>query len=135
MMLRKSVPAFAEVGRFDNPSDQAFALALSADGKRLACAGGQSVAVWDVPAGKQVAPAGHAGPIGSLAFSGDGRVLASAGIDDGIACAWDTGSGARRHCFTGGNASVALSRDGKTMATGSSDGGNSSRAPERYAQP
>jgi WD40 repeat protein len=116
-----SLPEFMEVRRFENPGDQVVALALSPDGKRLVRAGGNTVAVWDVTSGKQIAPpVGHEAPIGSLAFAAGAGVLASAS-GDGTVCVWDLGTGHLRHRLTGhagAAAALALSRDGKLLATG-----------------
>ena len=49
---------------------------MSDNGKRIARAGGQSVAVWDVKTGKQIsALPGNEAPVCALAFSADGKTV------------------------------------------------------------
>ena len=77
---------------------EAVPVAVSPDGKRLACAwrdGTQvRLAVFDATSGKQTAVCdGHRGGIWAFAFSPDGTRLASAG-EDSTARLWDAATGA-----------------------------------------
>jgi WD40 repeat protein len=66
------------------------ALALSADGKRVAAGAPTGrVTVWDVAGGDVLAPfAGHDGAVTGLAFAPDGKRLVSSG-GDGTALVWE----------------------------------------------
>jgi WD40 repeat protein len=74
-------------------------LTFSPDGRMLALAGGDAATVflWDVAAGKQLAPAGPARPAHDLAYSGDGALLAAACLDHpggaGAIRLWRTATG------------------------------------------
>jgi WD40 repeat protein len=73
------------------PPQAAHSVAFSSDGRLLA-AGGLTVAVWDLAAGKLAFTFdGHSGPVRSLSFSPDGRFLASAG-EDNVVGLWKLGA-------------------------------------------
>jgi WD40 repeat protein/serine/threonine protein kinase len=100
-------------------------VAFSADGKRLASAGGSyggdnTVKVWDATSGQETLTLiGHALPVNSVAFSADGKRLASASAD-GTVKVWDALSGQETltlNGHTGGVWSVVFSPDGKRLAS------------------
>ena len=62
----------------------------------------ESIIVWDVESGKQVAClTGHTGYIYRLCFSPCGRFLASGGEEDGTTLVWDVGSWEKIKAYTG----------------------------------
>ncbi len=71
-------------------SDTIFDLALSADGKLLATAGGDKlVKIWDLPTQKETARLeGHVAQVLSVAFNADGSQLVSGGADQQLKV-WD----------------------------------------------
>jgi len=96
------------------------AMALSADGRRIA-AGGDSrlVHIWDAATGKREALlAGHQASITSVAWSPDGKFLVS-GSFDGSARLWDGTTFKERHAFrhAGPVRTVAISPDGRLIAS------------------
>jgi WD40 repeat protein len=107
-----------------------FAVAYSPDGKRLATAGGASLAlqdpgdgdviVWDAASGKQLLSFhGHASRVSAIAFSPDGMRLATASHDRTVKL-WEAGTGKELlslgpHLY--GVSSVAFSPDGRLLAS------------------
>ncbi|MGE0759500.1 MAG: WD40 repeat domain-containing serine/threonine protein kinase, partial [Pirellulaceae bacterium] len=71
-----------------------YAVACSADGRRVAAAGANRLAqIWDAATGQAVGtPLRHPGEVWALAFRPDGRVLV-AGSEEGGAWLWDAESG------------------------------------------
>ncbi|MBL7814828.1 MAG: caspase family protein [Saprospiraceae bacterium] len=101
------------------------AVAISADGKRIATGGGDSKAViWDAQTGRFLQECeGHGSSISSLAFNADGSKILT-GSYDNTAKLWDTRSGKILREFNGHTGfvnSVALSADGTKAFTASSD--------------
>ncbi|OXM44850.1 WD40 repeat domain-containing protein [Amycolatopsis alba] len=108
------------------------AIALSADGDRVAVASGDGASAPPQIsfAGKSerfrdvVTVTGHALPVTSLAFSPDGRFLAS-GSDDRSIRIWTLADGTTKSTLQGHTDMVlalAYSPDGATLASGSQDG-------------
>jgi WD40 repeat protein len=109
-------------------------LAVSPDGKFLACShGDQAIVLWDLAKGEQVwrskHPARDRGPRTSLsfacpvAFSPDGRRLATGGDDQSVRL-WDVATGKETLKFAGHEDTIqalAFSADGKRLASASSD--------------
>jgi len=106
------------------------ALALSADGQKLAVVG-ETVAIWDVPTATNSTPAGEWGraavgdplPYRAAAFSPSGRLLAT-GEYTGVVRLWEAASGRQVCAFKGHKrpiSAVAFSADGRTLISGSDD--------------
>ena len=96
-------------------------LAVSPDGKQLACAGGaMPVRVRDVETGRVLLEfSGQAGSIQTIAYSPDGRYIASAGSDKLIHIC-DATNGRQRVTLQSGGEHVscmAFSPDGTTLAS------------------
>lgn len=99
-------------------------LALSPDGKALACGVGKEVRLYDLTSDAPARVlAGHDADVTSVAFTPGGEAVVSAGHDQTVKCtrlaagepAWRA-PGDYEHVN-----SVALSRDGSVLATGGSD--------------
>jgi WD40 repeat protein len=103
----------------------AWSMAFSPDGRRLATGGTRAIRLWEVPAGKEIDPSpGHYGPVLALAFSSDGKSLASSDpIDPPLV--WDVGRRKPRVSLPAGSEATgqafALTPDGKHLAVARDD--------------
>jgi WD40 repeat protein len=105
------------------PFQDISALALSADGARIAVAGGSgTIWLWDASSGQGRVLGQHSAVLHVLAFSPDGRHLVSGGRD-GVLRIWNPGSGESRvlHTHRQDVTAVAFSPDGRFLASGSMD--------------
>lgn len=119
--LRKGQP----VRRFGDHASWTEAVALSADGRRLASASlDWTVQVWDTTRSNSLHRInGHKGGVLSARFSRDGKWLVT-GSADKTAAVWDTESGALVQRFVGYGERVQdamLSPDALTLATGAGE--------------
>ena len=99
-------------------------VAFSADGQRLATAGGYAACVrlWDTATWQQVFPhAGHQGPVHRLTLSPDSRHLASASGDQ-TARLWDTSTGRHTIIRTATIGGLSFSPDSRTLALADGEG-------------
>jgi len=106
---------------------EAYATALSPDGKLLASAGtDKQILVWELPAGKlRLQLKDQPQKVSALAFSPDSQTLAS-GSGDQLVRLWDATSGELRRSLGGHRdwvAALAFSPDGQTLASASCDWG------------
>jgi WD40 repeat protein len=117
--------------RLSDPADQIMAVAISADGKRVASGGtntkGEGVVhVWDAASGDAVwSSSDHVQVVLSVVFAPDGRSLAS-GAADGVVQIRDAQSGAVVRKLTdhkGGATSLVFSSDSKVLYCGEGFGG------------
>jgi WD40 repeat protein len=122
ILSRRFAPPRGVLSDSSRPRGEAL-LAWSADGVRLAAAGGDgAVTVWDVVSGKEVvALYGPRVPVSSVAWSPDDRRLASTG-GDGTLNLWDVASGQEvftlhySTVFPGKPTWLAWSPDGRRLA-------------------
>lgn len=110
----------------DLPSGQAYALALSPDGKRLVTAGDDGrVRFWDLAQRRELHPTnGPAGALQALALAPDDKLIA---VTDraGALWTWETATGrlhGRKALPGGSTEALAWSSDGKLLATGNGAG-------------
>ncbi|HWE04555.1 MAG TPA: c-type cytochrome domain-containing protein [Tepidisphaeraceae bacterium] len=91
-----SLPDFKPVGIIEGHRDAVYALAVSADGKKLATGSyDQTIAVWDIESRKREHQLiGHNGAVFGVAFRPDGKVLASVSADRTMKL-WDVATGNR----------------------------------------
>ncbi len=95
------------------------AVAISADGRRLASVSLHEVSVWDLADGRKLRTSTWpSAGLGSVAFSPDGRTLAT-GISDGTVKLWNVKDGKGLRTLSGDAdgevSSVAFSPDGRTL--------------------
>jgi RNA polymerase sigma factor (sigma-70 family) len=106
---------------------QAFALAVSPDGKRIAVCYGTVTSVLDAKTGKELVTLSgteKAMPGRSIAFSPDGKLIAQSGdYADVLLCSADSGEVKATLEYAKGVVAVAFSPDGKTLATAANSGG------------
>jgi WD40 repeat protein len=116
---------FKEIRRFEKDGAYAYALSLSADGRRLVTGTASGVGLWDTATGRRLnAGPGHQLSVTRLAFAPDGGSLVSGGTD-GVVCVWDLTTRRPRYTFPGHFnevTSLAVSPDGATLATGEGGG-------------
>jgi WD40 repeat protein len=117
------------VASLSGHADAVRALAFTADGKRLAAAGGApgrrgQVLIWDVDARKVVATiSGHLDCVYGLAISPDGALIATSSYDKLIKL-WDAGTGKEVRTLKDHIDAVyalAFTPDGKRLISGAAD--------------
>jgi len=101
------------------------ALAISADGKRIAsCGDDRMIKLYDARSGTEVTTLrGHRGSVLTIAFSPDGKKVVSGSFDKTVKL-WDAETGTEIDTLDGHQdslASVAFSPDGKRIVSGSDD--------------
>src|SRR5262249_58603130 len=100
---------------------QAYALAVSPDGKTIAVCYGTKNRVLDATTGKELlrlSGAEKSFPRSGLAFSPDGKLIAQSGDDvDVLLCSADSGEVKARLEYPKGVVAIAFSPDGKVLAT------------------
>ena len=104
---------------------EAFAVAFSPDGTRVATDTNLDAQAWDAETGKPLTTfSGHTGDVLSIAYSPDGTRIATGG-DDGTAQVWDAATGESLLTLAGhtiGVDQVAFTPDGDRLLTGGMDG-------------
>jgi WD40 repeat protein len=110
---------------FRGHTEEVRCVAISPDGKILACGDGNTIRFWDVASGKLQATLKKAAVYGvdSLAFSPDSRTLASGNGGNKIKL-WDVGTHKLKTLLDKDSEyatpRVVFSPDGKTLASGGS---------------
>jgi len=102
----------------------AFAFALSGDGRWLAEGFGSGIRVWDYATGVLSSRCDLPGPLLKFALSSDGALLAVCSPGRAEVSLWDASTGQGRGVLTGHAASVldlAFSPDGRRLATSGGD--------------
>ncbi len=104
---------------------EVYAVALSADGKRIVSGVGEgALKVWDAAKGQPLLTLrGHSFPVTAVALSTDGKRIVS-GSQDGTLKVWDADTGRAMRTLKGHAGavhSVALGADGRTIVSGGED--------------
>jgi WD40 repeat protein len=111
-----------EAGAVQAGRSRPFALALSPDGRRVACGYEDgAISLGRPEGGEPLALKGHTGAVNSLCFGADGRYVVSGGSDKTVRV-WDGETGAELLLLRGHSGpiqSVSLSPDGKRLASAS----------------
>jgi WD40 repeat protein len=116
-----------EVGSVNVGAQQPWTIALHPDGRRLAVARGQEVALWDIETGSALAPPWRIEPGGAwqLAWDSAGTMLA-AGCDGGRIFLWDANTRRQRAVLEGHDGytvvKVAFNYAGNLLASHAWDG-------------
>jgi WD40 repeat protein len=115
-----------EVRTFTGPKGWVGGIAISPNGRLLACAAADgSVRLWDIQTGKETGVyLGHDDVVCAVAFAPDGQTLATASFD-GTARLWNVAGGRQRYVFRGHRGpvlTVAFAPDGRELASGGVDG-------------
>jgi WD40 repeat protein len=100
------------------------AVAFDPEGRRLAAAGGQRVAIWDAATWRPARPVRTGPGVVDVSFSPDGKRLVTANVD-GTASIWNVATGQRELEPLNGHraalTSAAFSPDGSLVVTASAD--------------
>jgi WD40 repeat protein len=136
----KSLAVFRDPGRIEllevatgkrlqmlscDPAHRPAFMDFSADGTRLASAGGNvwegdhTVRLWDLTRGRELLRLdGHGAPISSIAIAPDGKSIATA-AEDGFIHVWERRSGRHLHRLEAhhGDLEVAFTNDGQRFAS------------------
>ncbi|MBW8885290.1 MAG: hypothetical protein JF612_11080, partial [Planctomycetia bacterium] len=119
------------IRRLGDPTEQIMAVAISADGRRVASGGAAAdgkgvVSVWDAATGARLSSLNdQTKEVLAVAFSQNGKLLATASAD-GVATIRDSQSGRVIHTLPdhqGGGTSVVFSPDSQTLYCGEAPGG------------
>ena len=105
------------------PELGATAVTFSADGRRLAVAGGDRVKIWDVQTRRETQVKDAPGWLHALAPTPDGSFLALGATPEAVRL-WDVGKASAVSSFTGDEAlrSIAVSPGGNRLATATEEG-------------
>jgi hypothetical protein len=112
-----------ELATFKGHSYEVRSVAFSPDGKLLASGNRETVKLWEISTGQELATFGGHSDVWSVAFSPDGKTLASASMDRTVKL-WDINTRQELVTLRGHSAqilSVDFSPDGKTLASASED--------------